>query len=241
MGEACVIFDFDGVIANTEELHLAAYNQVLLTSAEAIGRVIHITPERYFSRYIVFGNLEAFRLMLQDQGINPPRALLDKLCTLKDKIMDGHMGEAPAPMPGVTEFIKYLASRDVPCGICSGARRAEIMALLKAFTLERYFPVIVAIEDVARGKPDPRGYSLAFDRINALRDGNLHIAKSLVIEDTEGGAAAAHDAKLRVLGVATTSSLDSVRKWADFPFEHLAQVPLRQLEQILGLPARPLN
>ena len=236
MGEACVIFDFDGVIANTEELHLAAYNQVLLADGKAVGRVIQITPERYFSRYIVFGNYEAFRMMLQDQGIQTPPTLLNNLCALKDKIMDGRMGDAPVPMPGVTEVIKYLASRHVLRGICSGARRAEITTLLKAFTLERYFPVIVSIEDVTRGKPDPQGYCLAFDRVNALSNGNLDIAKSLVIEDTEGGAAAAHEAKLRVLGVATTSGLASVRKWADFSFENLQQVPLRQLDQILGLP-----
>ena len=237
MGEACVIFDFDGVIANTEELHLAAYNQVLLAAGKDVGRVIQITPERYFSRYIVFGNYEAFRLMLQDQGIEPPATLLINLCALKDKIMDGRMGEAPAPMPGVTELIKYLASRNVLCGICSGARRAEITTLLKAFTLNHYFPVIVSIEDVARSKPDPQGYCLAFDRINALSDGNLDIAKSLVIEDTEGGAAAAHEAKLRVLGVATTSSLVSVRKWADFSFANLLDVPLQQLDQWLGVTA----
>ncbi len=237
MGEPCVIFDFDGVIANTEELHLAAYNQVLLASAEAVGRVIHITPERYFSRYIVFGNYEGFRTMLQDQGIQPSAELLDQLCALKDKIMDGRLGDAPAPMAGVAQMINYLVSREVACGICSGARRGEITTLLKAFALESFFPVIVSIEDVTRSKPDPQGYRLAFDRINALRDGNLDIASSLVIEDTEGGAAAAHGAKLRVLGVATTSSLESVRKWADFAFANLLDVPLRQLDQWIGLTA----
>ncbi len=237
MGDCCVIFDFDGVIANTEKLHLAAYNQVLLAASKAVGRVIQITPERYFSRYIVFGNYEGFRLMLQDQGVNPPRALLDKLCELKDKIMDGRIGESPVPMPGVGELIKHLASRNVLCGICSGARRQEITTLLKAFTLDGYFPVIVSIEDVTRSKPDPQGYCLAFDRLNAQQNGNLDKAKSLVIEDTEGGAAAAHGAELRVLGVATTSGLDVVRKWADFPFAHLLDVPLQQLDQWLGLPA----
>ena len=237
MGDCCVIFDFDGVIANTEKLHLAAYNQVLLAASKAVGRVIQITPERYFSRYIVFGNYEGFRLMLQDQGVNPPRALLDKLCELKDKIMDGRIGESPVPMPGVSELIKHLASRNVLCGICSGARRQEITTLLKAFTLDGYFPVIVSIEDVTRSKPDPQGYCLAFDRLNAQQNGNLDKAKSLVIEDTEGGAAAAHGAELRVLGVATTSGLDAVRKWAEFPFAHLLDVPLQQLDQWLGLPA----
>lgn len=237
MGDLCVIFDFDGVIANTEELHLAAYNQALLAARQAIGRVIEITPQRYYSRYIVFGNHEGFRLMLQDQGIHPPRALLDKLCELKDKIMDGRAGQAVKPMPGVTDVIKYLASRNVYCGICSGARRHEITTLLQAFALERYFPVIVSIEDVTRGKPDPQGYCLAFDRLNIHCDGNLDKQRSLVIEDTEGGAAAAHGAGLRVLGVATTSNLDAVRKWADFAFQCLLDVPLSQWDQFLGLPA----
>ncbi len=235
MAKSCVIFDFDGVIANTEELHLAAYNQVLLAGSKAVGRVIQISSDRYYSRYIVFGNFEAFRLMLQDHGINPPKALVEKLCNLKDKIMDGRIGQAPVAMPGVTELIKHLASRDVVCGICSGARRQEIEMLLKSFFLDRYFPVIVSIEDVRRSKPDPEGYTLAFDRLNIQCDGILDKQRSLVIEDTEGGAAAAHGAELRVLGIATTSTPESVRKWADFPFESLQQVPLTQLDQWLGL------
>ncbi len=235
MGDACVIFDFDGVIANTEELHLVAYNQALLAARKDIGREIHITPDRYFSRYIVFGNLEGFRLILQDQGVDPVPSLLDELCRLKDQIMDGRIGEFSAALPGVVELLAHLERRKVPCAICSGARRQEINTLLGAFILEHHFPVIVSIEDVQRSKPDPEGYGLAFDKLNALHDGNLNRLHSLVLEDTEGGAAAAHAAGLRVLGVATTSRLESVRKWADFPFEHLQQVPLPELDQWLGL------
>jgi beta-phosphoglucomutase-like phosphatase (HAD superfamily) len=238
MGEGCVIFDFDGVIANTEDLHLAAYNQVLLAARKAVGRVVQITPERYFSRYIVFGNFEGFRQMLQDHGINPPRALIEQLCKLKDKIMDGRMGESLLPMQGVPELLNHLAEKKIPCGICSGARRQEITMLLSGFNLERYFSTIVSIEDVTRSKPDPQGYCLAFDRLNARQNGQLERELSLVIEDTEGGAAAAHGAELRVLGVATTSSLESVKKWADFAFENLQQVPLDKLDQWLGISAK---
>lgn len=237
MGQACVIFDFDGVIANTEHLHLMAYNQALAARRQAVGKLIQITPEHYFSRYIVFGNLEGFRQILHDHGIDPPQSLLDQLCQLKDKIMDGRIGESPSPLPGVTELVQHLAALKVPCGICSGARRQEIDTLLGAFALGGYFPVIVSIEDVARSKPHPQGYMLAFDRLNVRQDGNLDKARSLVIEDTEGGAAAAHGAGLRVLGVAATSRMESVRRWADFPFEHLAEVPLFQLDQWLGLSA----
>ncbi len=237
MGQACVIFDFDGVIANTEHLHLMAYNQALEARCQAVGKLIQITPDLYFSRYVVFGNLEAFRQMLFDHGIDPTPSLLEQLCRLKDEILDGRIGESPSPLPGVTEMVQHLAARKVPCGICSGSRRREIDTLLGTFALDGYFPVIVSIEDVACGKPHPQGYLLTFDRLNVLQDGNLDKARSLVIEDTQGGAAAAHGADLRVLGVATTSRMESVRKWADFPFEHLAEVPLFQLDQWLGLSA----
>jgi HAD superfamily hydrolase (TIGR01509 family) len=239
MGAPSVIFDFDGVIANTEELHLAAYNQVLQAARNVVGRVIQIPRERYFSRYIVYGNYEGFRQMLLDHGLNPSRAVLEELCRLKDKIMNGQLGNTMAALPGVTELLAHLAMRDVPCGICSGARRQEIDTLLRAFTFTPYFSAIVAIEDVTRGKPDPQGYTLAFERLNARRNGQLDQALCLAIEDTEGGAAAAHAAHLRVLGVATTSNLESVRQWADFAFENLAQVSLSQWDQFLGLSAYP--
>ncbi|MGC8625557.1 MAG: HAD family hydrolase [Phycisphaerae bacterium] len=239
MGAAGVIFDFDGVIANTEELHLAAYNQVLRAARKAVGRVLQITPDRYFSRYIVYGNFDGFRQMLLDHGLNPSRALLEDLCRLKDKIMDGQLGGAMAALPGVTTLLQHLAARDVPCGICSGARRQEIDTLLGAFTLMQHFSAIVSIEDVTRGKPDPQGYCLAFDRLNARRNGHLDKSQCLAIEDTEGGAAAAHAANLRVLGVATTSRLECVRQWADFAFENLQQVSLTQFDQWLGLPTYP--
>ena len=68
MSRGCVIFDFDGVIADTESLHWAVYNRVLAEFAGEIGERIEISREAYFSRYIVFGDREGFFHMLRDHG-----------------------------------------------------------------------------------------------------------------------------------------------------------------------------
>jgi phosphoglycolate phosphatase/beta-phosphoglucomutase len=235
MTGGCVIFDFDGVVADTENLHLAAHNQALAELAPRIGTRIELTPQIYFSRYVVYGNHEGFQRMLQDAGAAAGPPLIEELCRVKDRIMDSRLAELAAPLPGVRRLLAHLARRRVPCGICSGARRSEIEDLLRAFDLARHFPVIVAIEDVRRCKPDPEGYSLAWERLRNAARVPIEKNMSLVIEDTAGGAAAARAAGLRVLGLATSSSLPAVRQWADYVAADLSSLNLRQFDAWLGL------
>ena len=89
------------------------------------------------------------------------------------------------------DLLTWLEQNNVPRAICSGAHRQEILTLLEAFQLRHHFDVVVAIEDVTRGKPDPQPYNLAFDRLNLEYDAELERELSLVIEDSQGGCAAA--------------------------------------------------
>ena len=233
--KSCVIFDFDGVIANTENLHLAAYNHAFKVLEARVGRNIQITPQQYFSRYIMFGNAEGFGHMLHDAGVAIAQDLTQALCEEKDRVMDMHLDELSAPLPGVVRLLDHLKERRIPCGICSGARRAEITRLLVVFGLLERFSVIVSIEDVRRGKPDPEGYSLAFEKLWELTGAEAQKKHSLVIEDTAGGAAAAHGAGLRVLGVAEGGDLTAVRKWADYAVIDLSHLDLAEFDRWLGI------
>jgi beta-phosphoglucomutase len=234
MSKSCVIFDFDGVIANTEDFHFAAYNHALGALKDQVGQNIQITPQQYFSRYIVYGTFEAFRNMLKDAGLTPSIGLLHQLGHEKDRVMDSHLGELGAPLPGVVRLLDHLKERCIPCGICSGARRSEITMLLNSIGLQDRFPVIVAIEDVSMSKPDPEGYALVFQKLWEHSGAAVEKKCSLVIEDTSGGAAAARAAGLRVIGVATTCPVVDVRNWADFPVNDLAGLDLAQFDQWLG-------
>ncbi len=235
MVQSCVIFDFDGVIADTEAQHLIAYNEALLRLADKLGTRVRIAPASYYQRYIAFGNRDGFACILSDAQVQVSPPLLEELCRVKDHIMDTELSQISAPLAGVTSTLASLTEWHVPLAICSGARRVEILRILTAFHLQDLFQAIVAIEDVRHGKPDPEGYQQAFDTLQLPANDELDKARSLVIEDTAGGAAAAHDAGLRVLGLATSSPLEKVKTWADFALPDLSHLQPGQLRLWLQL------
>ncbi len=235
MSRGCVIFDFDGVIADTESLHHAAYNHVLGDHADAIGGPIVIERERYFSHYIVFGDREGFYHMLRDHGRKAGPEILERLIAAKHALFQSRLNDFAQPMPGVRELLAWLEERNIPRAICSGAHRDEILRLLDAFAIRHHFDVVVAIEDVRNGKPDPEGYNLAFDRLNLQHDAELDKKLSLVIEDSEGGCAAGKAAGMRVLGVATSLPLGRVKHCATVAAESLLAVDFALLGSWLGL------
>ena len=100
-----------------------------------------------------------------------------------------------------------LAAAHVPVAICAGAARSEIEATLAAAGIERSIAVIVAAEDVPRGKPAPDGY-LAAHRLLAPE---LSPDDVLVFEDTEVGVVSALAAGLRCIAVLGTMGADRLR------------------------------
>jgi HAD superfamily hydrolase (TIGR01509 family) len=235
MSRGCVIFDFDGVIADTESVHLAAYNHVLAAHAADIGGPLEITPQAYFTRYIVYGDHEGLFHMLRDHGRPSEKALIQKLADTKHHVFQEKLTTFAEPLPGVRDLLEWLESKNVPRAICSGARRGEIEMLLEAFKLRHHFDVMVTIEDVRLGKPEPEGYNLAFDKLNLEYDAELDKEFSLVIEDSMGGCSAARSAGLRVLGVATSLPLAQLEKCTTFAVERLDRLDKSLLAIWLGL------
>ncbi len=235
MSESCVIFDFDGVIADTERLHLTAYNHALQERRQELGTSIIITPESYFTKYIVYGNREGFWHMLRDRDINPTDALLEQLCETKDIVFSQRLHEFAQPLPGVRMVLGWLEEWRVPRAICSGGRREEILTLLNAFDLRAHFDTVTSIEDVRVGKPDPEGYNKTFDILYNEYDGMPLREKSLVIEDSAGGCAAGKAAGIRVLGVATSLPLQHLQRCADFAVQDLSHLKADDLRRWLGI------
>lgn len=236
MPRGCVIFDFDGVIADTETLHHGAYNHAFSIHAARIGGALVISPEAYYTKYIVYGDREAFLNMLRDHHRPHGDDLLTELAETKHELFQTRLHEFAEPLPGVRDVLAFLEEQRVPRAICSGARRDEIVMLLDAFRLRHHFDVLVSIEDVRYSKPDPEGYNLAFERLNLEFDAELDKAQSLVIEDSAGGCAAGRAAGLRVLGVATSLPLARLQQCTDFALESLSELSREQLAQWLGLP-----
>lgn len=222
-----VIFDFDGVIVDTEHLHFEAMNRVL----RPLG--LGFSWGQYVDEYIGFDDRGVFqavyrraRLPLIEQEI---KGLVErKAATFHHMVVS----EPPTPFPGAVDLIRRLSGA-FPLGLCSGALRSDIAPIFKVLKLETAFDVVVTADDVRASKPDPACYRLAVKRLGD-RHGRVFDAPScLAIEDTPAGITAAKGARLRVL--ALTNSYDrEYLDLADHVHDTLEGMTLASLRAIVA-------
>jgi beta-phosphoglucomutase len=190
-----VIFDFDGVLVNSEPLHFRALREALA------GEGIAITEEEYQREYVAYDDRGSIRIALERHGRPVSPEHVRAVAGVKAEAFEVLMAEVPF-YPGARELVRGLAA-EMPVAIASGARRAEIERILRAAGLRDAFAAVVGADDVSRTKPDPEPYLAAFERI-APRAPGLLPAECLVFEDTIPGIAAARAAGMKVIGVAQT-------------------------------------
>jgi beta-phosphoglucomutase len=196
---AAVIFDFDGVIVNTEPLHFVAFRDILLTKGLAFSW------DEYVSFYLGFDDRDAFREAFKRGGRVLTGAELSRLILAKARAFQKLAEEKGAqPFPGVLPLIKSLAGK-VPLALCSGAVKSDIQPILRKLKLDRAFDAIVTAENVSASKPDPASYVLALKRlVKAFPTRNISANRCVAIEDTPAGIEAASGAGLRVLALSNS-------------------------------------
>ncbi|HKQ46798.1 MAG TPA: HAD family phosphatase [Phycisphaerae bacterium] len=188
-----IIFDCDGVIADTEPLHYRAFCRVLE------GVVPVPTEQAYFQKYVGLTDAAYVKTLFEEAGrpLEPER-LGELVLAKKGLYREMIEGELPL-LPGVEEFIRRAAGRWA-LGICSGALREEIEFLLRPRGLLPLFSVIVSAESVPTSKPDPTGFKLAC-RLLAEKSPGLQPNECLAVEDSRHGVTAAKAAGMKVLAV----------------------------------------
>lgn len=212
-----VIFDFDGVVADDERLHLAGFRHALA----ALG--LEVSDADYFDRYLGFADRDGFNAMLRDSGREGDEALLARLMADKERAFRELVRERVTIFPGVRELLLDLRTGPdaVVTGIGSGALRSEIQLVLDIAGLAPSFDLIVAADDVARSKPDPETFVRACSGLARLRPG-LEAQQCLVIEDSMAGLAAATRAGMKT--VAVTNSYVASDLEADLVVASLEQI-----------------
>jgi beta-phosphoglucomutase len=195
---AAILFDFDGVIVNSEPLHLQAFQEVL--KAEKI----ELSEQEYYRDLIGFDDRGAFKHLyeIRRQSLEPKKLL--RLLTRKGEMtMELIRRRQYQALPGVEELVRGLW-RNYPLAICSGARREEIEAMLEGVNLRDCFPSIVAAEDVGVGKPDPSGYLQAAKLVSDRIKKTLKPADCLIVEDAPAVIKSVRHAGFVVLAVTTS-------------------------------------
>lgn len=199
-----VIFDFDGVIVDTEPLHYSAFQRTL----EPLG--LHFTWQEYVETYIGFDDRDAFKYAFSSKDMTLSNDKLRGLIEQKAAVFSDVISSGVAAYPGVVELIHRLHSNKIPLAICSGALRSDIDPILDMLGITDYFDIIVTADDVAVSKPDPECYQLAFQRLQSAHKMCFSLDETIAIEDTPAGIAAAKAAGLRVCAVTNSYPADKL-------------------------------
>jgi beta-phosphoglucomutase len=220
-----VIFDFDGVITDSEILHLRAFNNTLARFG------LDITTEEYYREYLGFTDVECFAALLDKGRLELGDHSIADLVTQKNEVFEQLAEKDAGIIEGVVEFLDMLGQNSVPMAICSGALLAEIELILKRTNLRSLFEVIVAADHVTKGKPDPQGYVLALEKLNRNRSKPIAARQCVVIEDSHWGLQAANAAGMRT--VAVTNSYDAEQlSMARKIVNHLTQLSMTDLQDL---------
>ena len=201
-----VIFDFDGVIADTEPLHFEGLRRTFA----AID--ITLTEQDYYANYLGFDDRGCVEeaLRVNRRPITEPIVhdlMRKKASAYLDSIRD-HM----VIFPGVREFVEAAASA-YPIAIASGALRPEIELILEQAGIRKAFRHITSAEDVAKSKPDPQPFLHALAGLNRQQAGPpLEPDSCLVIEDSLPGIRAAKAAGMKVLAVTNTHTVQDLHE-----------------------------
>ncbi len=221
-----LIFDFDGVIVDSEPIHMMGFQKIL----ETVG--ITLTQEGYYQKYLGFDDHDCFETILQEHGQAADEKQIAELAAQKTIIVKKALRESISALPGSVELINSLAKTQIPLAICSGALREEIKIAAEAVGVLDRFKTIVSAEDVARGKPDPQGYVLAMDQLSQICEIDIYPAKCIAIEDSPMGIKSAKGARMKVLSVTNSYSAAELSQ-ADRVVDSLASITPEQLDELL--------
>jgi beta-phosphoglucomutase len=196
------VFDFDGVIVDSEPLHYRALHDALLPEG------VEITGEEYVRTYLAYDDRGAIRKALEHHGLPVEPERMERVKARKIRIFADCLHEIPV-FEGARELVFALAA-EMPVAIASGARRDEIEAVLTCLGLRDPFQVVVGAEDAGRTKPDPAPYLEAARQLAARAPG-LAPAECVAFEDSMAGIAAALGAGMKVVGVAHSYPAEKLR------------------------------
>ncbi|HKQ06066.1 MAG TPA: HAD family phosphatase [Blastocatellia bacterium] len=220
-----IIFDCDGVIADSEPLHLAALQRAL--SEEGIT----LTEETYFREYLALDDRGCFTKAFHTHGKELTADKLRELIEHKAARLEPVMREHLRIFPGVAEFIRAAAAR-YTMAVASGALSHEINLILEFAGVRDCFAAIVSAEDVTRGKPDPEAFRKAHAALSAQQAGGIAVAECLVIEDSLHGVEAGKRAGMAVLAVTNSYPRERLLA-ADMVIASFAELALSDLERLM--------
>ena len=198
-----LIFDFNGVLADDDPIHMEALRQV----AQEEG--MSFTDEEYLDRYLPLNDWDCFKLLFQKHSRRLAPVQLDELIRRKSVHYFNAIANKSVLFSEAAKAVRAATGR-CPIAIASGARREEIIHILRQGNFEECFTAVVSAEDVEFGKPHPEPFLRAHEKLKE-RDPSLDVSDCVAIEDSIGGIQSAHEAGMRCLAIAHSYGPERLR------------------------------
>lgn len=182
----CVIFDMDGVIIDSEQLHKKAYFETF----ESLG--VDVSEDLY-SSLTGSSTLNAFQKLVSHFNLNqnPEDLVLDK----RRRYVNFFENDPNLKLiNGVEDIIRYFYEKGYTLVLASSSAMVNINRVFNRFNLHQYFKAKISGADLKASKPHPEIFEKAADLGEANRD------ECIVIEDSDNGIKAANDANIFVVG-----------------------------------------
>ncbi|MFA9422328.1 MAG: HAD-IA family hydrolase [Sedimentibacter sp.] len=160
-----VIFDFDGTLANTNQMIINSFKYIYLKFLQkecgeeyimsTFGEPLKITLGRDFEKFNYLEVISAYR-DYQSERFNEEVTLYET----------------------VEETLEYLKNKDIKMGIVTSRLRNSTISALETFNISKYFDVIVAADDVEKHKPDKEPLIRAINELKGTTENTLYVGDS---------------------------------------------------------------
>ena len=185
MPPKAILFDFDGVLADTDNHHIAAWQRTLAVmgwqvAEEVAARSAEIDDRDFLAQVFAHRGITGGNI---DQWVRRKQALTVQLLT-----------DAPRLFPGAAQLVRSLHGR-ARLAVVSGTWRENIHVVLDAAGLSGSFDTIIGKEDLAARNPAPDRYPLALKRLR------LVARSTIALEDSPTGLASARAAGIRAIAI----------------------------------------
>jgi HAD superfamily hydrolase (TIGR01509 family) len=210
-----VIFDMDGVIIDSEPLHVMADNEILKHSGITV-------PEGYFDRFAGWTLQSMWEEIRKDYHIDKSVEEIVEL-QLPFKLELLREGDY-RPIPGIVDLMEKIGEMGLPIAIASSSPVQFIDAVLEKLGLKKYVQFWVSGEEVSRSKPEPDIFLKVAEMLK------VNPADCLVIEDSASGIIAAKRAGMKCIGYRNHNSGNQDLSEADIIVENINEIDLLDIK-----------
>jgi len=210
-----VIFDMDGVIVDSEPMHIEAEKRILLRygvkiSTDELRTYTGTTAEFEFTDLIRKYNLNT---------------TVDRLFREKETLLFELLERKTRPTKGVVKLLRSLKQRGLKLAVASSGHRKLVHYFLEKLKIAALFDSVVCAEDVTRSKPDPEIF------LKAAKGLRVDPTECIVIEDAKLGVEAAKSAGMKCIGYRNPNSGNQDLSKADLVVDNFTKLDVQSVIQ----------